>query len=399
MATKRTLSERYALSERLQLVTSIRDLLLVARAEIERTTGYRHAWLYLLTPDRSSFELIEVAGEGQTEELFAQHCLILPVEGDAMLEQIASGKQPVVVVDARSDPRTNPEIVQAIGCITLINVPIRLIDYPLGGLGTGTFADEGVRAPSRSQVRFLADIADQVALALARIRNQEQALAAQREQHQLLDHLSALKRQETFSSLISSALGEIHSRLDQVVACAEVLGYESFSPRGAAAYKQLQQSLDRLTGLVRPLSRLAHRPPLQDLAVDINARLEQITSGLLPLLPLDIALEKHLQPGLEPVLGDAFALDQVLLTMLLCAKQGLRAGGLIRVATHMEGHRIQVEVASRGPQPPEAPCCDTLEAALCLHIIAQHHGKMDISPDGHFLLNLPGYHRPRARAG
>lgn len=399
MAIKRTLRERYALSERLQLVTNIRDLLLVARSEIERATGYRHAWLYLLTPDRSSFELIEVAGEGQTEELFAQHCLILPVQGDAMLEQIAGGKQPVVVVDARSDPRTNPEIVRALGCITLINVPIRLIDYPLGGLGTGTFADEGVRAPSRSQVRLLADIADQVALALARIQNQEQALAAQREQHKLLDHLSALKRQETFSSLISSALGEIQQRLDRVVACADVLSHEPLSAGAAAAQKQLQQSLERLTGLVRPLSRLTHRPPLQDLAVDINARLEQITSGLVPLLPGDVLVEKDLQPDLEPVLGDAFALDQVLLTMLLCAKQGLRAGGLIRVATHMKGHRIQVEVAPRGPLPAESPCCETLEAALCLHIIAQHHGKMDISSDGHFRLNLPGYHRPRTRAG
>src|SRR5262245_56192482 len=71
----------------------------------------------------------------------------LNVKGDAFLEEAVASDRPVVVVDARTDPRTNKAIVEKLQNRTLIQIPLRILERPLGLFGLGTFGDEGVHAP------------------------------------------------------------------------------------------------------------------------------------------------------------------------------------------------------------------------------------------------------------
>ena len=109
----------------------------------------------------------------------------IPVNGDPMMEEIFAAEGPVVVEDARTDPRTNKALVAQLGNRTIVNVPLRMLDKPLGAFGCGTFGDEGVRVPGVEQIEYLVSMCSQIAVAAARIRFAEHRRAAEREKHEL----------------------------------------------------------------------------------------------------------------------------------------------------------------------------------------------------------------------
>lgn len=392
MVTKhRQLADRFAFAHELQSARSERHLLHLTQAEIERTTGYRHAWLYLLTPDRENFELIEVVSVAEAS--LNRHAAILPVAGDRMLQEIASGKEPVVVLDARTDPRTDQEIVKNIGCITLINIPIRLPDYPLGGLGTGTFEGEGVRPPSSEVVLTLVDIADQVAIALARIRNQAQALAATREQERLLAQLAELKRQESLGTLAAGLLQEMNQLIDMSLGCLAVVHEEGLTQRQLLDLSNLQRTLDRMASVTRPLARFGQRYPAEQLDVNLNERIREILLVVQRLLGLEVELDTELQHDLPLVLGDVAMLDQVLLNLVLAARAGLPNGGRMHVRTRSAGGRVFLQIGYHGSacKAPSELGSD-LDLTLCRHILRRHEGSLEVeaSSQGNcFLMQVP----------
>lgn len=72
--------------------------------------------------------------ESARRDSILENAATIPIEGDAMLHEIFHEQRTVVVEDARTDPRTNKQIVEALQNRTLILVPLRLLDKPFGGL-------------------------------------------------------------------------------------------------------------------------------------------------------------------------------------------------------------------------------------------------------------------------
>lgn len=180
-----------AFARELQRATSFAELLEITRAEIESSLGYRHAWLFVAdSEDGRELRMIDIAGSKREEGW--QVTPLLRVEGDAMLEAIMKGDEPVVVEDARTDPRTNKEIVERLQNRTIVNVPMRLLDKPFGALGTGTFGDEGTRPPTPAQLDHLVGMAGQLAVAAGRIRFLEERRRAEAE---LLERERTITRQ------------------------------------------------------------------------------------------------------------------------------------------------------------------------------------------------------------
>ena len=168
-----------AFARELQSATNFAQLLGATRAEIEAAIGYRHAWLFVgETEGASEWRLLEVAGS-KHDDVWAE-APVLKIEGDAMLEEIVQSDAPVVVEDARTDPRTDKAIVAKLGNRTIVNVPLRLLDKPFGAFGTGTFGDEeGCRPPTAEQLDYFVGMASQLAVAAGHIRFPEERRAAE----------------------------------------------------------------------------------------------------------------------------------------------------------------------------------------------------------------------------
>jgi len=167
-----------AFARELQRAATFQDLVVITHAELVTALGYTHVWFFVADSEEAEeWRLIDYAGvmQGMVWEVAP----VLKIKGDAMLEEIARGAAPVVVSDARIDPRTDKRIVEQLGNRTIINVPLYLLDKPFGAFGTGTFGDEGCRPPTPSQLDHLVGMANQLSVAAGRIRFLEERKRAE----------------------------------------------------------------------------------------------------------------------------------------------------------------------------------------------------------------------------
>src|SRR6187402_2394258 len=131
-------SRLLAFAKELQRASTFQELLDITRVEALASAGYPHVWLFISdTEEVREVRLIDFAGSQR--EAAWEVAPVLKIEGDALLEEIVRGDEPVVIEDARVDPRTNKEIVATLGNRTIINIPLRLLDKPFGVFGLGTF--------------------------------------------------------------------------------------------------------------------------------------------------------------------------------------------------------------------------------------------------------------------
>jgi PAS domain S-box-containing protein len=166
-----------ALSRRIEGAHAERDAFDAAFDILRAQTDYRHYWIFVFDADARHAHFYMGSDGPESDPTTAT----LTIAGDPMLEEIAASRDIVVVEDARTDPRTNKDIVARIGNRTIINVPILFNARNLGAVGTGTFGDEGVRLPSPAERDFLKAVASHLAISLDRIRNRAEWQRAERQ--------------------------------------------------------------------------------------------------------------------------------------------------------------------------------------------------------------------------
>jgi len=158
------------LSKKLELSQTYAEALNAAREEMKSVLGYQHLWVYLFNEDKRYAKVLIAGGPISEPVLSGEGIATLTIEGDRFLEELAGAREIVVVEDARTDERTDKEIVATLGNRTIVNVPIVLFDRHLGLVGTGTFGEEGVRVPTQAERAFLSAMASHLAVTLDRIR-------------------------------------------------------------------------------------------------------------------------------------------------------------------------------------------------------------------------------------
>jgi PAS domain S-box-containing protein len=155
------------LARSLEQAESLPDILQAAGKELKTTLGFNNAWFYLFSDDWRSMRLV-LANRRDAEAPRNDDGEMLVIKGDPMLEEIAAAEDIVVVNDARTDPRTNKQLVAKIGNRTIVNMPVTMSGRKLGTIGAGTFGDEGVRVLSPAEREFFSALASHVAVVLDR---------------------------------------------------------------------------------------------------------------------------------------------------------------------------------------------------------------------------------------
>ncbi len=157
------------LSRKLEQAQIYAEVLDAAQEEVKKITGYQNLWIYLFTLDKKQARAMFAKGPVADKIMTDDAVIILTIEGDGMLEEIVATKDIVVVEDARTDERTDKEIVARMGNRTIINVPILLFGKHLGAVGTGTFGNEGALLPTALEREYLVALASHMAVTLERI--------------------------------------------------------------------------------------------------------------------------------------------------------------------------------------------------------------------------------------
>jgi signal transduction histidine kinase/ActR/RegA family two-component response regulator len=335
-----------AFARELQRAATFVEVLDIARTEIKDALGFDHAWLCVA--DEEDAKEVRVLGySGSRQDLVWEVAPRIPVDGDPMMAEIFAAEGPVVVEDARTDPRTNKAIVAALGNRTIVNVPLRLLDKPFGAFGCGTFGDdEGIRVPSIAQLEYLVSMCSQIAVAAARIRFTEHRRLAEREKHELETRLYRAQKLESLGLLAGGIAHDFANLLTVILTSTSLASARSQDPLVTDELNAITGAAERGALLTRQLLAISRTHPTSVQAVDLGDRLRSLATLLHRILPERIALELSDDGEAPLVEGDPSQLDQVLMNLCINARDAMPGGGVLRIRTE------------RLPATPDAPIGD-----------------------------------------
>jgi signal transduction histidine kinase/ActR/RegA family two-component response regulator len=323
-----------AFARELQRAATFVEVLDVARAEVRDAIGFDHAWL-CVADDAEPMGVRILGYSGSRQDLVWDVAPRIPIKGDRMMEEIFAAEGPVIVEDARTDPRTNKDIVAALGNRTIVNVPLRLLDRPLGAFGCGTFGDEGVRVPTIAQIEYLLSMCSQIAVAAARIRFTELRRNAEREKHELETRLYRAQKLESLGLLAGGIAHDFANLLTVILTSTSLASARSQDPLVNEELSAITGAAERGALLTRQLLAISRTHPLTLQAVDLGDRLRSLASLLHRILPERIALELS-DDGESPLAeGDPSQLDQVLMNLCINARDAMPDGGVLRIRTEL----------------------------------------------------------------
>lgn len=127
---------------------------------------------------------------------------------------------------------------------------------------------------------------------------------------------------------------------------------ELLPDRNAHVYAVLAKIANELASLdnfVAEFLRFARPPQLKLETVQVKALLSDLTTFLAPEFgKRNVTLKLALEKGPSFITADNFQLKHAVLNLLLNALQATPAGGLVTVATDLEGDRLVIEVRDCG---------------------------------------------------
>lgn len=224
-------------------------------------------------------------------------------------------------------------------------LPLVASDKRLGVLGIA-YADD--RQLLRTDRRLLDALIDQIALALERLRLTEDLAATQ----------LATETERLRTALLNSVSHDLRTPLVTIIGAAGHLADVELSPDArrdlADNIREEGERLDRYVQNLLDMTRLGHgamkpRFAPQDVA-EIVGSARSRTRGILREHDLQVDLAQNL----PLILADAVLLEQVLVNILDNAAKYAPEGTPIAITARLQGVRVELSVADRGPGiPPE----------------------------------------------
>jgi len=125
---------------------------------------------------------------------------------------------------------------------------------------------------------------------------------------------------------------------------------------------QISSAANRGAILTRQLLAFSRREAVQFEPLDLNALIENLSNMLQRLLGEDITLGTSFCPGLTPILGDTGMIEQVLMNLVVNARDAIANGGEIAISTDAaqigENH-VEIHPQARLGEFACVSVCDT----------------------------------------
>jgi PAS domain S-box-containing protein len=163
------------------------------------------------------------------------------------------------------------------------------------------------------------------------ISDQRAAQEALRRSEEQLRHAQKL---EAVGQLAGGIAHDFNNLLTGILSYADLMLQEARPGDPIRAdLEQIRHAGERAAALTRQLLAFSRRQVLQPRVLSLNASVTELDSMLRRLLGADVALETRLDDGLGYVLADPGQLEQVLVNLVVNARDATPAGGRVRIAT------------------------------------------------------------------
>ncbi|MCX7683051.1 MAG: GAF domain-containing sensor histidine kinase, partial [Anaerolineae bacterium] len=300
----------------------------------------------ILLRDTRTGELRFRTATGEKSDQLAD--IPVPIEG-SIAGTVLMCKEPIIVADARTDPRHFGGVGEKIGVETrsLLAVPLQVKEHCIGVLEAmnkreGTFSQEDVET--------LMTLAAQAAVAIENAR----LVSALRKAYEQLGELDRLK-----SDFISIASHELRTPLSLILLYAAILREEA-GDETAARLDAVLRAATRLRNIIETMLNLSYLESgelrLEATHFDLREEVKAACEDYRPLMESNgLALTMSLPQCEIPICADRGKLRVVLDNLLSNALKFTPAGGRIDVTLGRRGKELEISVADTGIGiPPQA---------------------------------------------
>jgi PAS domain S-box-containing protein len=151
------------------------------------------------------------------------------------------------------------------------------------------------------------------------------------EQRRLQEHLQHAQRMESVGALASGIAHDLNNILAPVLMASALLKTAGRSEQEQTMLEIIEQSAIRGSNVVKQLLAFSRSGGGKRHPLEIQELIREMRGILAETFPREITLRFEVGPDLQPVLGDATQLHQVLLNLCVNARDAMPGGGLLAV--------------------------------------------------------------------
>ncbi len=168
------------------------------------------------------------------------------------------------------------------------------------------------------------------------------------ERKQLEEQLRQSQKMDALGRLAGGVAHDFNNVLTSIFVYTEILDDRlQENPSLLTKVHEIRKAAERATRLTRQLLAFSRHQVEAARPMDLNVTIGDMSKMLECLIGEHINLKTDLQPGLARVIADPAHLEQVLLNLILNARDAMPDGGLIEISTS----NVHVDEESRGDTP------------------------------------------------
>ncbi len=153
------------------------------------------------------------------------------------------------------------------------------------------------------------------------------------EQKQLQVHLSHSQRMEAVGQLASGVAHDFNNLLTIIKGYSSLLMDRNLSDEDAHAAREIQQAAERAASLTHQLLAFSRKQTLQPRVLDLNRIVHGLEMMLRRVLTENVELCIQTAPDLGVVKADPVQMEQVLINLVVNARDAMPKGGKLTIAT------------------------------------------------------------------
>ncbi len=154
------------------------------------------------------------------------------------------------------------------------------------------------------------------------------------ERKQLEDHLRQSQKMEAIGTLAGGVAHDFNNIMTiiQVSADLAMVDVKESDPIFQSLV-EIQESAERASDLTRKLLYFSRKQPMAYKAVNVNQMIEGLLYMVMRLLDGKITINTVLEPELDPIWADLRSIEQVLINIIINARDAMPDGGQVNIKT------------------------------------------------------------------